>query len=213
VHHKGTAVNRAEAETLDGIPVFLRPVPFVPHESISGVPLVVVPHEAIPRHFRHDGSGRDGETARVTSDDRRDRDVRRGIPIPVDEQMVGPEPESIDRHTHGTECGVKNVDVVDDFRFNNAHTDGQRVAENLRVGLFPLVFPQYLRVADAFKDQIVGEQRRSGHDRPGKRTPPGLVDPCNVHYPPTPEHSLCGKQARQQCFVCMGRVFRTHWRC
>jgi hypothetical protein len=60
------AVGREFVKMLFGAVAFMR------EKIIVRISSMVLGHQAIPRHFRHDGGGGDGYTQRIALDDRAD---------------------------------------------------------------------------------------------------------------------------------------------
>ena len=63
-------MDRAWAEAFQGFDVLLRAVAFITGEAVLRILRVVRLHELIPRHFREDAGGGDGDGLRVALDDR-----------------------------------------------------------------------------------------------------------------------------------------------
>ncbi len=202
----GKGFEGSEAEAMDGAgtvlaeggEVGLGAIAFVSGKAVCRPLCVVVAHEGVARLFGDDGGSCDRLGARVTFDNGLSGDFGCGKMGPVDEQKVGLPLEVADGYQHGLESSLKDVDFVDDLRFDNADaviniSHSQKALEDGKT----LGWKELLAVIDPVDQCALGQNTGSGYNWAGQRTSTGFIYACNTDVAFSPSRAL--KMAERIC--------------
>ena len=148
-------------------------------EIISGKLAMILGHEPVPRHFRHDRSRRDGHAQQIAFDDgtERDRTPRQGNG--VNQEAIGLRPETGQRPTHGQAGRFENVQPVDLLMARAADSDRDGSAGNRDVELFTFRFSEKFGIVASDDPAAAGQDDGGRDDWTGQGASTGLVQAGN----------------------------------
>jgi hypothetical protein len=106
-------MREAGAEATQGIEMLRGGVTLVDGETVAGVELVQLGHEAISQDLGDDAGGGNGETSTVTLDDSGLGELQRVHEEAVDQYMNRGRVQAGKGAVHGRVCGAQDVDRVD----------------------------------------------------------------------------------------------------
>lgn len=154
-------------------------VPFMGEKIIAGKLAVILGHEAIPRHFRHDRSRRDGQAQQIAFHDGADRDMTTGQGDGVNEEAVGLRPETGERSTHGQAGRFENVQPVDLLVARAADSDRNCSAGNRDVELFTFRFGEKFGIVTPDDPAAAGQNDGGRDDWTGQGASTRLIQAGN----------------------------------
>lgn len=164
---------------------------------IDGVPFF---HAGIAMGFREDGSGGDGNTARITFDKRPllDEDIElHGI----DKQIIGLDGELLQSGGHGLATGLIDIPGVDALSIDFGNSPGQGVLTNAFSKFRAARGGKFFRIVEADNAALGIENDRGGDHRTEERAAAGFIETGNAHPAELSRRSLE-----------TGRAETAHWR-
>lgn len=152
-------------------------------KTVLGIARVIGNHDSIPVDLRHHRGGRDAPADLVALYEASLGNVDGDWVYAVNEKKVGPRIQGQDGPFHRFKGSVENVELVDVSVRSHADADGRRRPCNERKGLLPRLGSHLFRIANPIKAGVGRKNNRRGHDRPGKRPAPRLINPRNDGIP------------------------------
>ncbi len=164
---------------------------------VDGVPLF---HASVAMGFGEDGSGRDGNAAGVTLDERLllDEDIKLHG---VDEQIIRLNGELLQRGGHGLAAGLVDVPGVDALGIDFGNGPGQGVLADAFGKFRAALDGKFFRIVEADNAALGIENDRGRDYRTEERSATGLIKTGNAHPAELSRRSLE-----------TGRAETAHWR-
>ena len=133
------SVNGTATEFPDGCPVVAGGISLVFAKSELRVFLMVNIHQIIPGYLGNNGCRRYGYAETIAAHNRVLRQAGRYPEGAVYQQKIRLGKKTFNRHGHGLQGGLQDIDPIDLGRINNTDTDGNRMRVYLNVQL-PTLF-------------------------------------------------------------------------
>src|SRR6266508_2586863 len=188
--HPTAAVDGGRAEPLERGLVPRARVALVEVEVVAGVAVGLRPHDAVAGHLGQDRCGGDGQAPGVALDEPGAPAAADEVPLAVEQDPVGLQPQPFDRPGRGQPLGRGHAEVVALLLAGVA--DGPRgaprpdpVEERLALGL-----GEHLGVAHLVDPPVAGQHGGAHRQRSGPRPPPHFVHADDHLVPATPKTAL-----------------------
>jgi hypothetical protein len=178
------SVNGTDPVFFYGVTVSPGRIAFVLGEPVFRIPLVITFHQAIPRDLGHNRGGGNRNAAGIPFDDSDLGQRQGGTMVSVDQQKISLGLKMPNGHSHRQQCGLKDVDAVDNLRIDNTDTDGQGITANALIRCQASPGGQLFGIPDTvYRSRIGPNDRRRDHGA-GQGTSPDFIDTGHPAIPP-----------------------------
>jgi hypothetical protein len=169
--------------------VIRRGIAFVASESILRVNRVPLFHACIAMRFGQDGSGSDGNAARVAFDQRFLLDENIEL-HGVNQQIIGLNSELLERRGHGLTAGLVDVPGINALGVDLRDSPSDGMFVNAGGKLRAAVGSKFLGIVETNNAALGIKNDRGGDNGPKKRAAAGFIETGDAHPAKLPRGSL-----------------------
>lgn len=145
-------MQRRHAVRFQGRAVRLGAIALMPGKTVFGIIAVEVAHEPVARDLGDDGSGGDGETARVAVNERLlpDRAQSGDRVRAVDKDHFRRRAQTRHGEGHGEKRGLEDIDIVDHPCADHADAEAETSVEDARKETLARLRRELFRISNTF---------------------------------------------------------------